>query len=92
MRTCHPLRHRLIFGRAGKEPAAHARIGILNDPGTKMMRSRLLRGLLAASPMLAYLAWLTLARPVGDTLVFAMLGVAAAATFALHRFLPPPKD
>ena len=57
-----------------------------------MIRSRLVRGLVAASPMLAYLAWLTLARPVGDTLVFTMLGVAAVATFALHRLLPPPKD
>jgi hypothetical protein len=58
-----------------------------------MIGSRLVRGLLAASPMIAYLAWLAIARPAGnDTLVFGLLGVAALASFALHRLLPRAKD
>ena len=57
-----------------------------------MIRSRLMRGLVAASPMLAFMAWYLVARPMGDTLVYIVFGVAAVATIALHRLLPWPKE
>lgn len=57
-----------------------------------MIRSRLVRGLLAASPMLAFLAWYAIARPAGELLVYGVFAVAAVATFVLHRVLPWPKQ
>jgi hypothetical protein len=57
-----------------------------------MIRSRLVRGLLAASPTLAFLAWYLLARPAGDVIAWIVLAVAAVASFLLHRYLPRAKD
>jgi hypothetical protein len=56
-----------------------------------MIRSRLQRGLLAASPVLAFLLWYSIARPTSEVLVYVVLGVAGVATFILHRVLPWPK-
>lgn len=78
--------------RAGSKRPSSTHLALLPTATITMPSSRLVRGLIAASPMIAYLGWLYIARPAGDMLVWTLLGVAAVATFALHRFLPRPKD
>lgn len=51
-----------------------------------------MRGLIAASPTLAFLAWYLIARPDSDILVWTVLGIAAVATFVLHRVLPKANE